>query len=172
MTSGTRPRWTQTLFHSKPSQHPISVLWPTNWETSPVVQCEGLWVGMVTGVTGNAHFVLASWLLRGIWTEEVYLELLLIHCGLNGSFRQFNREIFPLWQRVQKRPICFLNSSERSLGVGGSNPSPRLNQLFMSKGLDRCDWTFIWLCPARLRMANQIHLHEESKSVILIDDSD
>jgi len=40
-----------------------------------------------------------------------------------------------LSHEVQSGSPCFLNSSERSLGVAGSTPGPTLGQWFMSKGL-------------------------------------
>ncbi|XP_010189247.1 PREDICTED: oxysterol-binding protein-related protein 10-like, partial [Mesitornis unicolor] len=47
-------------------------------------------------------------------------------------------ETLLLSHKVQKGLPCFLNSSERNLGVAGSNPSPRLSQQFVSKGLYVC----------------------------------
>lgn len=67
------------------------------------------------------------------------------------------RETLPLSDKVQKRPPCFLNFSERSLDAAGSSPSPRLSQWFTYKGLCRCNWSFLQLCSAGLRIANQIY---------------
>lgn len=67
------------------------------------------------------------------------------------------RETHPLRDKVQKRLPCFLNFSERSLGAAGSSPSPRLSQWFMYKGLCKCNWSFLQLCSAGLRMATQIY---------------
>ncbi|XP_074423669.1 butyrophilin subfamily 1 member A1-like isoform X3 [Larus michahellis] len=60
---------------------------------------------------------------------------LIIYC-IEAGVRQALRETLPLSPEVQKGPPGFLNSSsERSLAAAGSNPSPRLGQRFMSKGL-------------------------------------
>lgn len=42
---------------------------------------------------------------------------------------KFVRDALPFIPKVQKGPLCFLNSfSERSMGLAGSNSSPRLGQ--------------------------------------------
>lgn len=56
----------------------------------------------------------------------------------NGSFKVFQR-VLPLCNKVQKRPPCFLNSSEKSLGAAGSSLSSKLCQLLESKGLKMCN---------------------------------
>lgn len=49
------------------------------------------------------------------------------------------RETLLLSHKFQKGHPCFLMCfSERSLGAAGSNPSSRLAQQFMSRGLYRC----------------------------------
>lgn len=69
------------------------------------------------------------------------------------------KEALLLSHEVQKGSSCFLNSfSKGSLSAAGTNLGPRLCQLFISKGLHRCNWTFIELCPAGLRIATQISL--------------
>lgn len=71
---------------------------------------------------------------------------------------RFIRETLPFSHKEQKGPLCFLNSSKRSLSVAGSSSSPRLLVLWLvSKGLNRCHWTFTWLCPTGLRILNQIY---------------
>lgn len=44
---------------------------------------------------------------------------------------RFIREMLLLGHKVQKGPTCFLNSSERCLGVVGCNPTPGLGEWFM-----------------------------------------
>lgn len=84
-----------------------------------------------------------SWVLQAEWelqTKCIKEDLLLSH-------------------EVQKGSSCFLNSfSKMSLSAAGINLGPRLCQQFISKGLYRCSWRFIELCPAGLRMATQISL--------------
>lgn len=87
--------------------------------------------------------------------------------GWSGSFRQSLWEKLLLSQEVQKRPLGFLNSfSKRSLGVAASNPIPNCQQF---KGLQRCDWTFVQLCPSGIRMAHQIYLYK-NECFIMIND--
>lgn len=53
--------------------------------------------------------------------------------------KKFIRETLLLSPEVQKDFPWFLNSSESSLGVAGSNSIPRFGQQFVSKGLYRCN---------------------------------
>lgn len=55
-----------------------------------------------------------------------------------------------------------VSQPSEGLGVPGSNPGPRFNHWFMSKGLFRCQGTFVQRRPPGLRMTTQI-LHMNSK---------
>lgn len=77
------------------------------------------------------------------------LSLSLIPPGLEWELpTKFTREILPLSHKVQRRPPCFLNFSERSLKVAGSNLSLRLSAIQVNFDLQD------------LKMANQICLYK------------
>lgn len=62
--------------------------------------------------------------------------------------------------RYRKDSLTFKIPSEGSRGTAGYNLSARLSQWFISKELHTCNWAFIQLHPAKLRMANHRYLYK------------
>lgn len=56
-------------------------------------------------------------------------------------------------------------------GAAASNPSTRLGQLLMSRGLHRCRWATIWLSPAKLGRGIQTYSCESNTVFLYIDDA-
>lgn len=78
-------------------------------------------------------------------------------CGQWELHTKFIKEALLLSHRVQKGPLCSLNFFlDRSLDVAGYKLSPRfVNSLCLKDYV-----CVIELCPARLRVANQIYLYK------------
>lgn len=56
-------------------------------------------------------------------------------------------------------PSCSLSTSQRSPSAAGCSPSPDWVSVYIWRVMEN-NWAFLQVCPAGLKMANQIHLYK------------